>query len=127
MPFSRFPDNPVRCCGNLQHIESSPGRENPWRRLVFRSLVTFIDYGTIAAILPQFYTSIHQSAVRAVTWVRVPPSSASGRPIWDEDPVIIATGGYDGAQCYIDLRDGTMNEFNRTRGVFHRARYRSSD
>jgi len=67
-------------------------------------------------ILPQFYTSIHQSGVRAVTWLRVPPSSSSGSLLWDEDPVIIATGGYDGAQGYIDLRDGAMNEFNRTRG-----------
>ena len=67
--------------------------------------------------LPQFYTSIHQSAIRAVTWMRVPPSSSSGGLLWDEDPVIIATGGYDGAQGYTDLRDGTMNEFNRTRGL----------
>ncbi|KAF9651500.1 hypothetical protein BDM02DRAFT_3091246 [Thelephora ganbajun] len=68
-------------------------------------------------ILPQFYTSIHQSAVRAVSWMRIPPSSPSGSPLWNEDPVIIATGGYDGAQGYIDLRDGVMNEFNRTRDV----------
>jgi len=67
-------------------------------------------------ILPQFYTSIHQSGIRAVTWMNIPPSSPSGSPLWDEDPVIIATGGYDGAQGYTDLRDATMNEFNRTRG-----------
>lgn len=70
-------------------------------------------------ILPQFYTSIHQSGVRAVTWLRIPPSSSSGSLLWEEDPVIIATGGYDGAQGYIDLRDGAMNEFNRTRGPCH--------
>ena len=74
---------------------------------------------TIADILPQFYTSIHQSAIRAVTWIRVPPFSSLGSPLWGEDPVIIATGGYDGAQGYTDLRDATMNEFNRTRGLSH--------
>ena len=75
----------------------------------------------ITDILPQFYTSIHQSGVRAVTWLRIPPSSSSGSLLWDEDPVIIATGGYDGAQGYIDLRDGAMNEFNRTRGWCQRS------
>ena len=49
--------------------------------------------------------------------MRVPPSSSSGSPLWDDDPVIIATGGYDGAQGYVDLRDAAMNEFNRTRGA----------
>lgn len=70
----------------------------------------------IADILPQFYTSIHQSAVRAVTWIRAPPFSSLGSPLWDEDPVVIATGGYDGAQGFTDVRDAAMNEFNRTRG-----------
>lgn len=70
-------------------------------------------------ITPQFYTSAHQSAVRAVAWVRVPPSSGSGSPLWDGDPTVIATGGYDGSQGYIDIRDGLMNEFNRTRGLSH--------
>lgn len=74
-----------------------------------------VESDAITDILPQFYSSVHQSAIRAVTWMRIPPSS-SGSPLWDEDPVIIATGGYDGAQGYVDLRDAAMNEFNRTRG-----------
>ena len=75
-----------------------------------------VESEVVTDIPPQFYTSIHQSGVRAVTWLRIPPSSSSGGLLWDEDPVVIATGGYDGAQGYIDLRDGAMNEFNRTRG-----------
>ena len=70
----------------------------------------------ITDILPQFYTSIHQSAIRAIAWMRIPPFSSQGSPLWDEDPVTIATGGYDGAQGFTDLRDAAMNEFNRTRG-----------
>lgn len=86
-----------------------------------------VDSEAVTDILPHFYAPIHQSAVRAVTWMRIPPSSASGSPLWDEDPVIIATGGYDGAQGYVDLRDGATNEFNRTRGPFHRFLYKLSD
>ena len=88
------------------------------------SLAICTESETAPDILPQFYTSVHQSAVRAVTWMRIPPSSASGSLLWDEDPVVIATGGYDGAQGYIDLRDGVISEFNRTRGIFHRSGYR---
>lgn len=83
--------------------------------LLFLSMLGAVESEAITDILPQFYTSIHQSGVRAVTWMRIPPSS-SGGPLWGDDPVIIATGGYDGAQGYIDLRDAAMNEFNRTRG-----------
>ena len=85
------------------------------------SLLGIAETEAIVDILPHFYASIHQSGIRAVTWMRIPPSSSSGGPLWDEDPVIIATGGYDGAQGYMDLRDATMNEFNRTRGRSQRS------
>ena len=84
-----------------------------------RSPLATLDSQGTTGFLPQFYTSIHQSAVRAITWIRAPTTSTVGSPLWNEDPATIATGGYDGAQGYIDLRDGAMNEFNRTRGLPH--------
>ena len=84
--------------------------------LLLRSSLRNAETEAITDVLPQFYTSIHQSAIRAVTWMRVPPFSSSGSPLWDEDPVVVATGGYDGVQGFTDLRDAAMNEFNRTRG-----------
>lgn len=55
------------------------------------------------------YFCVHQSAIRALTWVRVPDRHGNG-------PTVIASGGYDGLQCLTDIRDVGGHVFNRTRG-----------
>ncbi|KAI6031550.1 hypothetical protein BKA83DRAFT_26764 [Pisolithus microcarpus] len=49
-----------------------------------------LNEGICANILPMYYICVHQSAVRAITWIR-------GDPATSEDPTVIASGGYDGA------------------------------
>ncbi|CAK5284390.1 unnamed protein product [Mycena citricolor] len=68
-------------------------------------------------VLPSHYLTIHQSAIRALTWIRAPPSLATGEPRTDGDPTVIATGGYDGLECLTDIRDGHGSIMNRTRDV----------
>ena len=34
----------------------------------------------------------------------------------DEDPTVIASGGYDGVECLLDIREGRGAIMNRTRG-----------
>lgn len=67
-------------------------------------------------ILPTYYTSIHQSAIRALSWIRVPPVNGSGEFNVNADPTVIATGGYDGILCLTDIREPHGNAMNRTRG-----------
>jgi hypothetical protein len=75
---------------------------------------------TTVNILPTHYISVHQSAIRAITWIRTPPTESSGAFHVDADPTVIATGGYDGLQCLTDIREGAGCVMNRTRGeTFH--------
>lgn len=67
-------------------------------------------------ILPTHYISLHQSAVRSLAWIRVPPTNSSGVPSTSEDPTVLATGGYDGLECLTDIREPHGNIVNRTRG-----------
>lgn len=53
---------------------------------------------------------MHQSAIRTLTWVRVPDRHGNG-------PTVIASGGYDGLQCLTDIRELGGHVFNRTRGT----------
>jgi len=39
----------------------------------------------------------------------------------DEDPTVIASGGYDGMECLTDIREGRRSVVNRTRGPSHLA------
>ena len=71
----------------------------------------------ISAVIPTHYFSIHQSAVRTVRWIKEPAVSADGHPDFSGDPLIIASGGYDGCEIFTDIRDGIGNIANRTRGV----------
>lgn len=74
-------------------------------------------------ILPTHYISIHQSAVRALAWIRVPPTNGSGVPSTSEDPTVLATGGYDGLECLTDIREPHGNIVNRTRDVINSTTY----
>jgi transcription factor C subunit 6 len=67
-------------------------------------------------MLPTHYLTIHQSAIRAIAWIRAPPSSGSGASLTAENPTVIASGGYDGVECLTDIRDLHGNVMNRTRG-----------
>jgi len=62
------------------------------------------------AVLPIGYYGVHQSAIRALSWVRVPDRHGNG-------PTVIASGGYDGLQCLTDIRELGGHVFNRTRGA----------
>ena len=74
----------------------------------FSSLNRLICLTTAA--LPIGYYCVHQSAIRALTWVRVPDRHGNG-------PTVIASGGYDGLQCLTDIREMGGHVFNRTRGA----------
>ncbi|KAL4068179.1 hypothetical protein J3A83DRAFT_3825037 [Scleroderma citrinum] len=74
-------------------------------------------------ILPTHFISVHQSAIRAVTWIRVPPTSSNGVPATSADPTVIASGGYDGVECLTDIREPHGHVINRTRDVINTASY----
>ncbi|TFK36417.1 hypothetical protein BDQ12DRAFT_686864 [Crucibulum laeve] len=74
---------------------------------------------TITNLLPTHYISVHQSAIRALSWIRAPPSWPSGSPRVEEDPTVIASGGYDGMECMTDIREGHGSVMNRTRDVIN--------
>lgn len=59
---------------------------------------------------------MHQSAIRALTWIRAPPSGPSGEAQFDQDPTVVASAGYDGLECFTDVREGRGAVMNRTRG-----------
>ncbi|KAH8106919.1 hypothetical protein BXZ70DRAFT_915612 [Cristinia sonorae] len=65
-------------------------------------------------IIPTHYFPVHQSAVKVISWVRAPTTSATGE-ITADNPTVIATGGYDGLACLRDIRENTAVDLNRTR------------
>ncbi|KAG6809966.1 hypothetical protein H0H92_013879 [Tricholoma furcatifolium] len=77
------------------------------------------DSALIADILPTHYITVHQSAIRAIAWIRAPAATASGTPRTDSDPTVIASGGYDGMECMTDIREGHGSVMNRTRDVIN--------
>ncbi|KAH7889341.1 hypothetical protein F5I97DRAFT_1993652 [Phlebopus sp. FC_14] len=74
-------------------------------------------------IFPTRFVAVHQSAIRAVAWIRLPPTDSKGIPADSEDPTIIASGGYDGVECLTDVREPHGNVINRTRDVINSATY----
>ncbi|KAG9226490.1 hypothetical protein CCMSSC00406_0005843 [Pleurotus cornucopiae] len=78
---------------------------------------------TITDIMPTHFITVHQSAIRALAWVRAPPASPTGEIRNDLDPTIIASGGYDGTQCLTDIRQATGYTINRTRDVINTMTY----
>ncbi|KAG9318901.1 hypothetical protein JVU11DRAFT_1011 [Chiua virens] len=82
-----------------------------------------LDSGKTRNIFPTHFISVHQSAVRALAWIRLPPTDGSGVPNLSEDPTIIASGGYDGVECLTDIREPHGNVINRTRDVINSAAY----
>ena len=80
------------------------------------NLIFFIACPTITDLLPTHHLTVHQSAIRALGWIKAPPCLPSGVPRVDQDPTLIASGGYDGMECLTDIRDGHAVVINRTRG-----------
>ena len=76
------------------------------------------DYPIVTGLLPNYYLSVHQSAIRAIAWIRAPTSWPSGNLRFDQDPTVIVSGGYDGVECLTDLREGRGVIMNRTRGIY---------
>ncbi|KAJ2915245.1 hypothetical protein MD484_g5169, partial [Candolleomyces efflorescens] len=83
-----------------------------------RSIAT-PDAQTIVNLRPSHYLAVHQSAIRALAWIQAPPYSSSGEPSLDADPTVIASGGYDGVECLLDIREGRGAIMNRTRDVIN--------
>ncbi|KAF8550445.1 hypothetical protein OG21DRAFT_1446590 [Imleria badia] len=82
-----------------------------------------LESGEASDILPTHFIAVHQSAIRALAWIRVPPTDGSGASIPSEDPTVIASGGYDGVECLTDIREPHGNVVNRTRDVINSATY----
>jgi transcription factor C subunit 6 len=76
-----------------------------------------LDSPAVTDLLPTHYITAHQSAIRALAWIRAPSSSNSGIRKLDEDPTVIASGAYDGMECLTDIRAGRASVMNRTRGT----------
>jgi len=73
-------------------------------------------------LLPSYYISLHQSAIRSITWICAPPVSATEEIEKTKDPTIISTGGFDGCLFFLDLREGGCvggNVVNRTRDTMN--------
>lgn len=77
----------------------------------------YIAVATVTDLLPTHYLSIHQSAIRALCWIKAPPCLPSGIVLRNGNPTVIASGGYDGVECLTDIREGHGSVMNRTRGA----------
>ncbi|XP_006457753.1 hypothetical protein AGABI2DRAFT_114796 [Agaricus bisporus var. bisporus H97] len=86
-------------------------------------LSTAADSPTITDLLPTHYITAHQSAIRALAWIRAPSGSTSGVRKLFEDPTVIASGAYDGMECLTDIRTGRASVMNRTRDVISTMSY----
>ncbi|PPQ65649.1 hypothetical protein CVT24_011803 [Panaeolus cyanescens] len=108
----------------LKNIVSAGNISSP----IFCPLLTFpenclLDVPTITNVLPTHYLSVHQSAIRALAWVKAPPALPSGLPSVGRSPTVIASGGYDGMECMTDIRSGHGSVMNRTRDVINALHY----
>ncbi|RDB22994.1 Transcription factor tau subunit sfc6 [Hypsizygus marmoreus] len=81
--------------------------------------INSLDFPLINDILPTHYITVHQSAIRALAWIRAPPCTSQGTSWTDADPTVIASGGYDGVECMTDIREGHGSVMNRTRDVIN--------
>ena len=93
---------------NSGRTPNSQSPSSPWLR--------YIAVATVTDLLPTHYLSIHQSAIRALCWIKAPPCLPSGAVLRNDNPTVIASGGYDGVECLTDIREGHGSVMNRTRG-----------
>ena len=55
--------------------------------------------------------------ISALGWIKAPPCLPSADSLVDQNPTVIASGGYDGMECLTDIRDGHGAVINRTKGL----------
>ncbi|KAJ3934834.1 MAG: hypothetical protein NXY57DRAFT_1053525 [Lentinula lateritia] len=77
----------------------------------------------ITNLLPTQYLNIHQAAIRTLAWIRAPTNDRLGEPRFDEDPMILGSGGNDGVVCLTNIRSGHGSVMNRTRDVINSMSY----
>ncbi|KZT53721.1 hypothetical protein CALCODRAFT_486097 [Calocera cornea HHB12733] len=65
--------------------------------------------------LPTHYFPVHQSCVHGIAWIRGPAQALDGTPQLQKNPVMIASGGYDGQMLLVDIRDGVSAQVERMR------------
>ena len=101
----------------LKRLEYSSGTIAVYTIKPALQMAAASDHGPVTDLLPTHYLSVHQSAIRAVAWIRAPPSWPSGKSRFDQGPTMIASAGYDGVECLTDIREGRGAIMNRTRGI----------
>ncbi|KAI0345393.1 hypothetical protein BDW22DRAFT_1354319 [Trametopsis cervina] len=74
------------------------------------------------APLPTYYSSVHQSAIRSITWIRAPSSTSTGEDS-PGDPSVLVSASYDGMLGATDTRTPCGNEIYRTRDVVNTVCY----
>ncbi|KAG9034900.1 hypothetical protein FRB95_012457 [Tulasnella sp. JGI-2019a] len=72
-----------------------------------------------STILPTYFRRVHQSAIRSLAWMKLPPSNGSGQFCHAQDPTIFCSVGYDGQVLFVDIRDEVVNEMARYRDVIN--------
>jgi len=69
----------------------------------------------VSVIKPAFYMTVHQSAIRTICWIRIPPGSSDGSPSPLGDPCLILSCGYDGQVIVTDIREIQSYTITRSR------------
>ncbi|KAJ4495681.1 hypothetical protein C8J55DRAFT_494537 [Lentinula edodes] len=77
----------------------------------------------ITNLLPTQYLNIHQAAIRTLAWIRPPTNDRLREPRYDEDPMILGSGGNDGVVCLTKIRSGHGSVMDRTRDVINSMSY----
>jgi len=81
-------------------------------------LLYYMPYLTLrSAILPSYYSTVHQAAIRSIAWIKVPPHDATGEPLALEDPTLICSVGYDGEIFLTNVKEGVSAAVARHRGL----------
>ncbi|KAG2355859.1 hypothetical protein BDR07DRAFT_1492612 [Suillus spraguei] len=112
-------------CEMVLCFESGPAFEIKWCPLPSHDQWNEVHVGEHPRKLGLLAGTLKTCAVRALAWIRIPPTDGSGIPSISEDPTFLATGGYDGLECLTDIREPHGNVVNRTRDVINSTTYSS--
>jgi hypothetical protein len=82
------------------------------------SAVPILVLMLLPAVRPTHYFRVSQTAIRSVSFIRVPPSDSEMNVVDEGDPVMLLTSAYDGEACIVDLRDvNSPGSIGRERGA----------